>query len=292
MSLIERALQKMNEKAQPGAPRRAVTPQRRETLAPLAQSLGDATAPRLHLNRTILEAEGLLPPEQQARVIMQQLRQIKRPLIANAMRAANGQPPGTQIMVASSLAGEGKTFMALNLALSLAQEKDLQVILVDADVLKPQLSRVFGIEHEPGLLDALRDNSMDIGSIVRHTDVPNLSVVSAGHRTENSTELLASARMEQLAQAFGSAQDRRIVVFDTSPLLLTTESQALAQVAGQVVMVVRAESTPQHTVLDAVTHLPNRGAVSLVLNQCIAESQPASYYQQGGPYSPIAAEDA
>jgi protein-tyrosine kinase len=290
MSLIERALQKMNEKAQPNVARRDAPP-RRETLTPLAQPLGDATSRRVLINRTALQSEGLVPPEHQARQIMQQFRQIKRPLIANAMRPANGQgAQATQIMVASALPGEGKTFTALNLALCLAQEKDLQVVLVDADVLKPQLSRVFGIELEVGLLDALRDNSLDPASIVRHTDVPNLAVVSAGHRTENTTELLASSRMEQVAQALGSVRDRRIVVFDTSPLLLTTESQALANVAGQVVLVVRAESTPQQTVMDAVTHLPNRGAVSLVLNQCIAESQPASYYQQGEGQGPAAAD--
>ena len=292
MSLIERALQKMNEKAQPNAARRDV-PQRRETLTSLSQALGDATSRRVLINRTALQSEGLVPPEHQTRQIMQQFRQIKRPLIANAMRPANGQgSQATQIMVASALPGEGKTFTALNLALCLAQEKDLQVVLVDADVLKPQLSRVFGIEHESGLLDALRDNSLDPASIVRHTDVPNLAVVSAGHRTENTTELLASSRMEQVAHALGSARDRRIVVFDTSPLLLTTESQALANVAGQVVLVVRAESTPQQTVMDAVTHLPNRGAVSLVLNQCIAESQPASYYQQGEGQGSAAADEA
>lgn len=292
MSLIERALQKMNEKAQAPAARRDVAPQRRENAGNQAKAFGDLTTPRILINRTALQSEGLLPPDQQSRAIMQQFRQIKRPLIANALRPASGQAPATQIMVASSLPGEGKTFTAVNLAMSLAQEKDLQVVLVDADVLKPQLSRVFGIEHEPGLLDALRDNSLDPGSIVRHTDIPNLAVVSAGQRTENTTELLASARMEQVAQAFGSARERRVVVFDTSPLLLTTESQALANIAGQVVMVVRAESTPQQTVMDALTHLPNRGAVSLVLNQCIAETQPASYYQQNEAPSPAPADDA
>ncbi len=292
MSLIERALQKMNEKAQPGSVRRDAP--RRDTVTHIAHPLGDTTARRLHVNRVALQSEGLMPPEHQSRQIMQQFRQIKRPLIANAMRPANGETAQpTQIMVASALPGEGKTFTALNLALSLAQEKDLQVVLVDGDVLKPQLSRVLNIEHEAGLLDLLRDNTLDPASVVRATDIPNLAVVSAGHRTENTTELLASGRMEMIAQAFGNVRERRVVVFDSSPLLLTTESQALAQVAGQVVVVVRAEFTPQQTVMDAITHLPNRGVVSLVLNQCIAESQPASYYQQGGEPSMAApTEDA
>ena len=213
----------------------------------------------------------------------QQYRRIKRPLIVNATgrggaRVANGHV----IMVASAIAGEGKTFTAINLALSMSREKDVHVLLVDADVAKAHISRQLGVAGAPGLLDVLRDGRVGVESVILSTDVPNLSVLPAGTHSHETTELLASVRMEEVMRAIAQHDERRVALFDSPPLLLTTESHAIAQVAGQVVLVVRAAGTPQHAVLSALSYLGDHPAVSLVLNQSTA-SVPANYYYYGYP---------
>jgi protein-tyrosine kinase len=199
-------------------------------------------------------------------------------LIVNAV--GHGAPRvsnGHVIMLASAIAGEGKTFTAINLALSMSLEKDVHVLLVDADVPKPHVSRLLGVGDAPGLLDVLRDGRLDIEKVILRTNIPNLSVLPAGTQSHEATELLASARMEEVMRAIARLDERRLALFDSPPLLLTTESHAIAQAAGQVVMVVRAGSTPRHAVLAALTYLGKHRAVSLVLNQC-RTSAPAAYY--------------
>jgi exopolysaccharide/PEP-CTERM locus tyrosine autokinase len=225
-----------------------------------------------------LRAVGLLPPEKEVHQLAQQYRQIKRPLIVKAMgRGTARLPNGHIIMVASALAGEGKTFTAVNLAMSMSMEKDVHVLLVDADVARPLLSGLLGLGDAPGLLDVLRDSRLDVERIILRTNIPNLSILPAGRRSNEATELLASARMEEVVRTIAQHDERRLALFDSPPLLLTTESPALALVAGQVVMVVRAGVTPQQAVLNALTYLGDHPAVSLVLNQSRVAA-PAAYY--------------
>jgi exopolysaccharide/PEP-CTERM locus tyrosine autokinase len=203
-------------------------------------------------------------------------------LVANAIgRGTPKLPHGQLIMVASAMPGEGKTFTSLNLAFSMSLEKDAHVLLVDADVAKPHVSRLLGLAEEPGLLDALADPVLDAEALVMGTDVPNLAVLPAGHREEHATELLASARMEEIMRRIAEADPARIVVFDSPPLLLTTESRALAEAAGQVVLVVRADTTPQHVVLDALSYLPEGKNIFLLLNQSVQGGRSGYYYGYG-----------
>ncbi len=231
------------------------------------------------INQAALRSAGLLPPEHQERQIASQYRQIKRPLIADAVgRGKPRIPNGQLIMVASAMPGEGKTFTSINLAFSMALEKDIHVLLVDADVAKPQVSKLFGIVEEPGLLDALVDSDIDLESLILATDVPNLSVLPAGKRTEEATELLTSDRMTAVTHELARRDPTRIVIFDSPPILLTTESQALAHVVGQIVVVVRAGQTQQQVVLDALSYLPEGSNISLVLNQSLTRGEYGSYY--------------
>jgi protein-tyrosine kinase len=234
------------------------------------------------LDRAALRSAGLLPPADQDRQLSYQYRKIKRPLIAHALgRGVERLPKGYLIMVASAMPGEGKSFTAVNLALSLSKEKDLKVLLVDADVAKPHLSRVLGLESERGLLDVLRDPTLDIETVIRPTDMPTLFFLSAGVSSADATELLASERMERLALELGQRAGQWIVLFDTSPLAQTSESPALAAVAGQVVVVVRAESTPQPVVLEALEALEGHPAVALILNQSLRSATSGYYYGYG-----------
>ena len=254
------------------------SPERARFVAP-----ADLSAGTVNIDPPALRAAGLLAPEEEEHQLAQQYRQIKRPLIGKAMgRGAPRLPNGRVIMVASALAGEGKTFTAVNLALSISMEKDVHVLLVDADVAKPLLSSLLGLSEAPGLLDVLRDSRLDVESVILRTNIPNLTVLSAGKRSHETTELLASARMEEVMCAIAQHDERRLVVLDSPPLLLTTESPAIAQVAGQVVMVVRAGTTPRQAVLAALTYVGSHPAVSLVLNQC-RMSAPASYYYNSKP---------
>jgi protein-tyrosine kinase len=236
----------------------------------------------VHVDRARLQAEGYLPPAKSERLIANQFRHIKRPLIRNALgKGVEAIPDGQLVMVTSSLPGEGKTFNSINLGLSLAREKDLQVVLVDADVAKQTVSRIFGIEGQPGLLNALTDESVDVESLILPTDVPGLQLLPAGQYAEDvATELLASARMDEVAVRLGARSAKRIVLFDSPPLLLTNESRVLASLMGQILLVVLAGETPQQAVLEAIGYLAEDKPVGLVLNQSKA-GRPGSYYGYG-----------
>ncbi len=289
MSVVEKAIRKLQEEKLHSAEPAAATSEAQRNPAqesPPAHAPQSALPP-IVLERGALRAAGLLPPEEDASLLSRQYRKIKHPLVAQAIgRGVPRAPKGYLIMIASAMAGEGKTFTALNLALSLAMEKDLKVLLVDADVAKPQLSHVLGLGESPGLLDALRDPHLDVESLIRPTDVPTLSFLPAGLGSEEATELLSSARMEQIAELLGRYDSRRLVVFDSPPLLQTTESSALTHVAGQIVVVVRAESTPQPVLLDALKTLEGHPAVSLVLNQSTRSVTSAYYYYGYGSERP------
>lgn len=309
MSLVERALKKIQEsRAQapagaPVTPAHAAAPSHTIPLqasrpvasaplsvTPAAQASRAAPAsepPRptriIRVDRDALRHSELLPPLNQERQLAGEYRQIKRPLIANAL--GRGVPKllnGHRIMVASAMPGDGKTFTSINLALSFAMEKDLSVVLVDADVAKAHLSRTFGIQSEMGLMDLLRDEHLDAESLILPTDVPGLSLLPSGKNSDHATEMLASARMEIIAAQISARNPNRIVLFDSAPLLVTSEAMAMASVAGQIVLVVRAGVTPQSAVLDAIELLGEGKSIGLVLNQTDEQTRPGYYYQYYG----------
>ena len=260
--------------------------------APVAPAIVRRPDKTIGLDRHALRTAGLLPPEHQERQIQNQYRQIKRPLIANALgKNAPAVPNGHLIMVASAMPGEGKTFTSMNLALSMAVEKDISVLLVDADVAKPHISTLLGLQNEPGLLDALQNELLDVESLVIGTDVEGLSILPAGRRNETATELLASARMEEVVVQLARGNDTRIVLFDSPPLLLTSESRVLSAVVGQIVLVVRSGFTAQHAVLDAIGHLPEGKSTGIVLNQCDVEQESRYYYGYGSYGSSVGADE-
>ena len=303
MSLVEKALKKMESaraaSAQaasarrtaeavvvPEVPRPASREPQHEAPASQPQQPGPPVARAgkiVTINHAALRAEGLLPPEEEERRFAAEYRQIKRPLVAAAR--GRGTPPlpnGRVIMVTSAVPHEGKTFTSVNLALSLALEKNTTVLLVDGDFAKAHLSRTFGVGEEPGLVELLLNERLELGAQTLPTSVPGLSLLPAGRNTDTVTELIASARMERLVAEMLSRDPDRIVVFDSPPLLLTTESRALASVVGQIVMVVRAEETEQKAVLDALGYLGEGRPVGLVLNQ--SRSKPTHAYYGYGEY--------
>lgn len=283
MSLVERALKKIQESRAGLSPEtltaavEAPTPARPEPAAPVTP------ARVVHVDREALRAARVLPPLQEERALAHEYRQIKRPLIAQALGRAGGTPipNGHLIMMASALPGDGKTFTCINLAFSMSLEKDISVLLIDGDVAKPHISELFGLRSEPGLLDILRDESMDVESVILPTDMPGLSILPAGQQSDTATELLASARMEEVLRQITTRDPNRIVLLDSPPLLHTSESRVLASIAGQIVLVVRANETPQQAVLDVLDLLDEGKSVGLVLNQA-DESARKGYYDYYG----------
>ena len=224
----------------------------------------------IEIDRVVLRQNGFLAPEAQERSMADQYRLIKRPILENVrlqVPPQEGVSPMNLIMVASALSGDGKTFTCINLALSVATEKDTSVLLVDADVAKPHISTLLGIDDQPGLIDLLTTENMDPESAVIRTDIPGLSVLPAGQVHPNANELLASRRMARVVSALSLNDPSRVVIFDSPPILPTSESRVLAMSMGQIVMVVRAGHTPQHAVTEALDSLDHSKAINLVLNQ-------------------------
>lgn len=298
MSIVERALKRLQDSAQGGAkaPRSPLPPVGRVVPADAAPAAkpGEPRARReignteksIHIDYDGLRQRGLLPPEHQQRQIAHQYRTLKRPLLKNAFddAAAAGDTVAASartIMVTSALPGEGKTFTSINLALSLALEKDHRVILIDGDAPKPHVSHTFGVAGEPGLLDVLSRPDVPVESVILPTDIHGLYIMPIGRRTDTTTELLSSARMRQVVAELQALDDYGLVLFDSPPILLTSEAPVLASLFGQVVLVVRAGMTPQQAVADSLAMIGEGPRVGLVLNQALHDNNVGGYYGYG-----------
>jgi exopolysaccharide/PEP-CTERM locus tyrosine autokinase len=192
--------------------------------------------------------------------------------------------------VTSAVPGEGKSYTAVNLALSMAQERDVRVLLVDGDVTKQGVSRMLGVQNRrPDFIDLLASDSMSIGDVLVKTDVPGLVLLPAGRPHEYITEMVASNRMQSVMEEFASRYNDRIVIFDAPPMLSTPESQVLAGLVGQVVFVVEAGKTPFTIVQEALGMIPEEKAIGMVLNKSESLSNRGGYYYNY--YAPYGAED-
>ena len=230
-----------------------------------------------------LAAAGIVSPNAPRSQIADQYRVIKRPLISNAMgKGATVIENGNLIMVTSSVPGEGKSFTAINLAISIAAELDNTVMLVDADVARPSVLRVLGLPAGPGLLDLLLDDSADLSSMLLKTNIDKLSILPSGTPHARATEMLASDAMTNLLRDMAKRYSDRIIVFDSPPLLLTTEARVLATHMGQIVMVVQAEKTLRSDVQDALATIEACPVKMMVLNQ--ARTTSAGGYGYGYGY--------
>lgn len=203
----------------------------------------------------------------------EELRSIKRPLLKNARSKGAAAERLGLIMVTSALPGEGKTFFSINLAMSIATEIDLSVLLVDADVLRQDAMERLGVGPGRGLLDLLSNPELGLEDVVERTNVPKLSILRAGHRHNLSTELLASTAMDKLLHRLAHDHPRQVVVFDAPPLLVTNQAKVLASHLGQVVVLVEASRTQRHVVQQAFAALEQCPIVMSVLNK--SEQRPA-----------------
>lgn len=212
-----------------------------------------------------LAARGIMTPETKRNRTVEEFRLIKRMVLSQRWEIRDA--PGNTIVVTSALPAEGKTTMAINLAMSIAAEEDLRVLLVDADFIKPDALRQLGVTATKGLIDVLHDPRMDIADVMLRTDIDKLSLIPSGKLHDRCTELLASARMDDLIKELAERYEDRILIFDSPPILATTESVALVSHMGQVVFVVQAGRTKRESVDSALELLGERPNLGLILNR-------------------------
>jgi len=310
-SLIEKAAQRLEQLRQAGvsvgntpADTSAAAPV--ATPAPLAQPMSAApsatpAAPatakvvvpepepvsrEVFLDLDRLMQAGYVTPNAPRSPIADQYRVIKRPLLANA--TGKGAVPvvnGNLIMVTSALPGEGKSFTAVNLAMSLATELDYRVLLVDADVARPSLRRVFDLPAGPGLMDVLVKPDVKMSDVLLRTNIDKLSLLLSGTPHARATELLASDAMTRLLEEMAQRYPDRIIIFDSPPLLPTTEARVLATHMGQVVVVVQAERTLQSDLQHALATIENCPVKLMLLNQARGAGRDVYGYGYGYGYS-------
>lgn len=226
------------------------------------------SAPTVRLNVAALAERGYVTPDSPATRLSNEFRVIKRPLIANASgRGRTPVPNGHRVMVTSANPDEGKSFCAVNLALSIAAERDLQVLLIDADVARPSLQRELRLPRGPGLMDLLLDPGLPLEATVRETNIDKFAVMTAGTLSDNANELLASDAMGRLLDLISEHYPDRIVIFDAPPLLPTTEGRVLAGLMGQIALVVEAGVTSQGAVEEALAIIEACPVVGVILNK-------------------------
>ncbi len=234
----------------------------------------------VRIDLVAMREAGAIAPEAEERRIAEEYRIIKRPLL-KAMTGDDAPKLGNVVVITSAVPSEGKTFTSINLALSLAREHNREVVLVDGDVAKRHITHLFGLDEEPGLLDAGGTDGPDFEDVILRTDIPSLYLLPAGNQHVEATEILRSERTASLLAALAS-EPRRIVLIDSPPLLVTSEAGVLTSLAGHVVMVVKASETPQQVVEQAIATIAEDKPVSLVLNQVV--SMPDRHYGYYGYY--------
>ena len=296
MSLIEQAANRLEQLRKAGvdipddpifpekiAPATATKPAAPVKAAVPPAAAVDSKAKRVEIDFEVLRAADFITPTSPRSQLADEFRVIKRPLIDNAM--GKGAAPlvnGNLIMVTSAVPGEGKTFTAINLAMSIAMELDTTVMLVDADVAKPSVLNVLGLDPRPGLLDVLLKDSLDLSDVLLKTNVEKLTFLPAGTQHPRATELLASESMARLLADMARRYDDRIIIFDSPPLLVTTEARELASHMGQIIMVTRAEYTLQGQVKQALAAIEACPVKLMLLNR--VSPDPMGTYGYGYSY--------
>jgi protein-tyrosine kinase len=225
-------------------------------------------AREVELDLVRMQELGLITAAGGRTLLMEDFRIIKRPILKRAFGDTpdTGHPPNL-VMITSSLPGEGKTYCSVNLAMSIAMELDHTVLLVDADVARPSVLKTLGLPTQRGLMDLLLDDKLDLADVMLRTNVNTFSILPAGSSNPRATELLASQAMKALVLEIAHRYRDRIIIFDSPPLLLTSESRVLAGHMGQIIVVVESEQTTQHAVKEALRRLEGCENVNLIYNK-------------------------
>jgi exopolysaccharide/PEP-CTERM locus tyrosine autokinase len=271
VSLLENALKKLQgartttDGSSPGA---AATRNAAASVVPAARRKKvSLDGPKYHVSQSNLIKAGLLAPIEQAVPVADEFRKIKRPLIVTAFGGTPLPGHANVIMITSPLPKAGKTFCSVNLAVSMSLERDLNVLLVDADVAKPHITREFGLTDRPGLIDLLVDDRGDLNKMLVRTDLNDIQILPAGRTHPQATELIASDRMSAIVTELATRYSDRIILLDSPPLLITSEAQALASQVGQITLIVEAGATTHQQLAQTIEMLDRDKSINVVLNK-------------------------
>lgn len=224
----------------------------------------------LNIDKEALLERGYLIDTGERKSIKEEFREIKRKLLRNAFGPASKTLDNSNlIMITSANPNEGKTFVSINLALSIALEQDKKVLLVDADVLRPSVHTELGIVNQQGLIDYLLNDQLNVSDIIYDSNISNLKLLPAGNTHHLANEFLASEKMLKLAEELATRYPDRIVIFDCPPLIGVSETLVLASLVGQGLIVVEESKTPISNVIEATKNLSEDLALGIVLNKAI-----------------------
>ena len=249
---------------------------------------------QIRLDFRALRQNGMITPDNMSSALSNEFRGIKRKLLQRVRDPKTRAAVNNLVMITSSLPGEGKTFTSINLAMSLAAERGLRVLLVDADVIRPSVGNMFVSPPSEGLTDLLSGKLKQVSDVLHHcVDIPNLSVIFAGNPKKNSAELISSGQMANLCRELSARYPDRVIVLDTPPVLASPEPAILATYVHQLIMVVSAAQTDRHELRKALEAVSSCQNVSLLFNKAPRwnETEYNSYYGYGYG-APVSSESA
>ncbi|MGV8056436.1 MAG: polysaccharide biosynthesis tyrosine autokinase [Smithellaceae bacterium] len=195
-------------------------------------------------------------------------------------RPSSGDPPRS-ILISSALKGEGKTFVACNLAASISQGIEEYVLLIDADLRNPRVHKVFGIGSGKEGLSTYLDNKATLSALLRKTALNKLTVLPAGNSTSTPAELLSSERMRSLIREVKDRYPDRYIIIDSPPLEMTPEASVIANEVDAVILVVRHGKTPRDAVKAATGRVQKEKLLGIVYN---GYDEPFKTYDRYGYY--------
>ena len=261
----------------------------------LEQNQGDNQSADITLDFTTLGKKGFLTPDTLLSDLSRDYNGVKRRLFQrlgyfgkNASTNDRSQrdkeeKPCPVVLLTSGSPGEGKTFSSCNLALSLALEERLKVLLIDADLAKPSTPEAFGYDvNQPGLFECLNDPSKPVDRFVLKTAPLPIKILPAGDATASPAQLLASQIMIDLIDRLAAqTRDYDIILMDGPPLLATTEAAALAPLADEVIIVVGTGDTTLDEIGSSIDFLGGVDHVSLLMNRIYFQEAKSSNYPYG-----------
>jgi protein-tyrosine kinase len=181
------------------------------------------------------------------------------------------------LMVTSSIGGEGKSLTSLNLAISLAQEFDHTVLLVDADIRKPNIHSYLGIENSLGLSDCLLDGA-EIGDALVRTGIGKMSFLPAGRSVPNPAEVFSSKRMREFLLEMKNRYHDRYIIIDTPPVLPFAETRSLSTIVDGIVLVAKEGLVSLHNIEETIECIKGTPMLGIVYNEAATEPQHGNYH--------------
>ncbi|MCG8380412.1 MAG: XrtA-associated tyrosine autokinase [Proteobacteria bacterium] len=242
------------------------------------KSISPKVSKSINLDLDSLGKRGYLTPSTDNKILFEQYRRVKLPIIRNAFENNEAEKSMNIVMVTSSLSGEGKSFTSLNLAMSIAYEYNHTVLLIDSDVTKKMSSKVMGVEGSWGLIEYLAGKEQHLENLILKTNIPKLNLIPSGSYSELATELFSSRKMTDLIEELSSRYNDRLIIIDTPPVLEDSSAKVLSHLAHQIVYIVEAEKTPRHMVEQGLRMLGREKSIGIVLNKSNVRHNPSYYY--------------